>query len=136
MDDEHDDLFSVDNQNIIIVKKNTKINRLKGPRKEIYEKERGYVLLQMNYILNLTKDNFDVCMDEIDDELGEKRKEILKCIPDIKKYYYITKWTYFKTNSIKISLLIKNFYSSLNYNVSTYRIIENNIKVTYMKLKK
>ena len=105
----------VDKNDVVVEKK--RVGRPKGAIKD-YKKECNYVILQMNDILGLKKGINEIDCDVLNDENGELYKKILECLPDIRKYFRIQSWSYFKENTSQTpTLLLKNLYHSQGYEV-------------------
>lgn len=106
----------IEHKNDVVVEKK-RPGRPKGAIKD-YKKECNYVILQMNDILGLKKGINELDCDILNDENGDLCKKILECLPDIRKYFRIQSWSYFKENTSQTpALLLKNLYHSQGYEV-------------------
>ena len=99
-----------------------KAGRPKGAIKADFPVEKDLVLSKMNSILELSGDRNTIYVSDVDDVNSEKYKQIMICVPPIRKYFRTTKWTYFATGSDNILLLLKNFYTSCDYEVCRYQL--------------
>lgn len=87
-------------------------------KKNTYENERKNIILKLNAILNITKEQKYFKLDNID---LEKQKKILALESKVQKYFLYAKWPYFKgtrSNAPFLSLL-KSIYKSEGYKVQT-----------------
>jgi hypothetical protein len=82
-----------------------------------YTKERQDVLDKMLHILGINNDNLMLSLKKLDED-EEKQKKILDLVPDIKKYFICSKWTFFshKNHDLKRDYLslIKAIMKEMN----------------------
>ncbi len=96
-----------------------------------YSNERKDILQKMLVILDLSENNKMISLQTLDNDL-EKQQKIMDLIPDIKKYFVCSRWTYFcnKNQEIKRNYLsiIKAVARDMNVKITSSTIVkkENN----------
>jgi hypothetical protein len=102
--------------------------------KDIYTEERQIVLNKLFDILEVNEKNKKISLTELDNN-EKKQNDIMNLIDDIKKYFFCSKWTYFKHKKRQMKRiylsLIKNIMRYMNVKIVTsvlYKTYSGNIR--------
>jgi hypothetical protein len=123
-------------ENICVTKK----IRKGGPpkKKDTFVNERKNIIQQLDDMLNMTEKNRLLCTNDISNKTKNK---IINMIPEIKKFFCVTRWTFFKSGedeTISNCLsLIKSIYKDEGYDIETISTTKtkNDVRITYTVLK-
>jgi hypothetical protein len=90
-----------------------------------YTNERNELLQKMFNILEISKEHNTISLNKLDSD-SEKQQKILDLIPDIKKYFLCSRWSYFSNQHTDFKRsylsLIKSVLKAMDINLKSHII--------------